>query len=252
MGELASREPQDSAAGDDVVEDGVTDPAPIHQHGGPHPRRATMSSPSTIEEANSELTLRLRQQELAAEFANFSLATDDLDPILHEACRTPARGMKCSLAKVLEYLPDENSFVMRAGVGWHPGTVGRARLGSDLESPAGYAFQTGQPVLSNHLAAETRFRTPRLLVEHDVHRAFNVLIAVGADRYGVLEVDSPDERDFTISDTAFLETLAATLAQAIARTRRMGELAEAQRELKRLNAALRGDLRDRTRERDQL
>ncbi|WP_428981028.1 ATP-binding protein [Lichenibacterium dinghuense] len=211
-----------------------------------------MSSPSTIEEANAELTLRLRQQELAAEFANFSLATDDLDPILHEACRTAARGMECSLAKVLEYLPDEHSFVMRAGVGWRPGTVGHARLGSDLESPAGYAFQTGQPVLSNHLAAETRFRTPRLLVEHDVHRAFNVLVAVGGDRYGVLEVDSPDERDFTLSDTAFLETLAATLAQAIGRTRRMGELARAQRELKRLNAALQGDVRDRTRERDQL
>ena len=211
-----------------------------------------MSSPSTVEEANAELTLRLRQQELTAEFANFSLATDDLAPILHEACRTAAKGMECSLAKLLEYLPHEGAFVMRAGVGWHPGTVGHARLGSDLESPAGYAFQTGQPVLSNHLAAETRFRTPRLLVEHNVHRAFNVLVSTDSDRYGVLEVDSPDERDFTISDTAFLETLAATLAHAIGRSRRMAELAEAQQDLRRLNEVLQGAVRDRTRERDQL
>ena len=79
-------------------------------------------------------------------------------------------------------------------------------------------------MLSNHLAAETRFRTPKLLVDHDVHRAFNVLVATGDWRYGVLEVDSPDRRDFSISDTAFLETLAATLAQAIAKARRMEEL----------------------------
>ncbi len=183
-----------------------------------------MTSPTTLEEANSELTLRLRQQELAAEFANFGLGTDDLAAVLDEACRVAAKGMECTLAKVLEYLPVEDRFIMRAGVGWHPGTVGHATLGSDLESPGGYAFRTGQPVLSNHLAAETRFRTPQLLVDHDVHRAFNVLVAAGEWRYGVLEVDSPDKRDFSISDTAFLETLAATLAQAIAKARRMEEL----------------------------
>ena len=183
-----------------------------------------MTSPTTLEEANSELTLRLRQQELAAEFANFGLGTDDLGTVLDEACRVAAKGMECTLAKVLEYLPAEGRFIMRAGIGWHPGTVGHATLGSDLDSPAGFAFRTGQPVLTNHLAAETRFRTPQLLVDHDVHRAFNVLVAAGEWRYGVLEVDSPDTRDFSLSDTAFLETLAATLAQAIAKARRMEEL----------------------------
>ncbi len=185
-----------------------------------------MTSPATLEEANAELTLRLRQQVLAAEFANFSLGTDDLQPVLDEACRVAAKGMECALAKLLEYRPAEERFWMRAGVGWHPGVVGHATLGSDLESPAGYAFRTGQPVLSNHLAAETRFRTPQLLIDHDIHRAFNVLVAAGDWRYGVLEVDSPDRRDFSISDTAFLETLAATLAQAIAKARRMEELSD--------------------------
>ena len=186
--------------------------------------RPIMTSPTTLEEAHSELTLRLRQQELAAEFASFGLRTDELQLVLDEAARVAAKGMECGLAKVLEYLPGENRFIIRAGTGWRPGTVGHATLGSDLDSPAGYAFRTGQPVLSNHLSTETRFRTPQILIDHSVNRAFNVLVATGEWRYGVLEVDSPDRRDFSISDTAFLETVAATLAQAIAKARRMEEL----------------------------
>jgi len=183
-----------------------------------------MTSATTLEEVNAELTLRLRQQELAAEFANFSLQTDDLQSVLDEACRTASRGMECVFAKVLEHLPGEDCFLVRAGIGWGQGTVGHAKLGSDLASPAGYAFQTGQPVLSNHLAAETRFRTPDLLVEHGIRRAFNVLIHKPGWRYGVLEVDSPDRHDFTLSDTAFLQTLSATLANAIAQQGRIKEL----------------------------
>ncbi|WP_319933938.1 ATP-binding protein [Lichenihabitans sp. Uapishka_5] len=207
---------------------------------------------TTISEANSELTLRLRQQELAAEFATFSLQHDEVQPVLDEACRVAAKGMECTLSKVLEFLPSDGEFVMRAGLGWHPGSVGHVRLGADLASPAGFAFQTGQPVLSNHLANETRFRTPKLLVEHGVHRAFNVLVETPDWRYGVLEVDSPDERDFSISDTAFLQTLAATLALAIAKANRRRDLSESEARYRALSETLEMQVVERTRERDRL
>ncbi len=183
-----------------------------------------MSIPATVAEAHAELTLRLRQQELAAGFAHFGLVTDAVQPVLDEVCRVAAQGLECGLAKVLEHRPDQDRFLVRAGVGWRAGVVGHATLGGDVESPAGYAFRTGQAVLSNHLAAETRFRTPQLLVDHGVHRALNVLVGMGTWRYGVLEVDSPDPRAFSVADTAFLETLAAILAQAIAKAARVEEL----------------------------
>jgi hypothetical protein len=66
------------------------------------------------------------------------------------------------------------------GVGWAPGTIGQV-FGIDVESPAGYAFQTGQMVISNHLQVETRFRTPKLLSDHGIGRAINVLIARGGE-----------------------------------------------------------------------
>jgi hypothetical protein len=68
-------------------------------------------------------------------------------------------------------MPGERRLLVGAGVGWEPGTIGNISLGIDMESPAGYAFHTGQIVISNHLQDETRFPTPTLLADHGVKRA---------------------------------------------------------------------------------
>jgi two-component sensor histidine kinase len=178
----------------------------------------------------SELTLRLRQVELVVGLGRFSLRHDDIQMILDEACAVAADGLGARFAKVLEYDPAERDFVVRAGVGWNDGVVGHARLGSDLASPAGFAFRTGEAVIANHLDTESRFRTPALLATHGIHRAINVLI--GDDdahpRFGVLEVDSTDRGQFTRHDVAFLDALANTLADSLEKQ-------------KRLDAAIRGE-----------
>lgn len=169
--------------------------------------------------AAEELAYRLRQQQLTAEFGLYALKTLDVSALLQEATRICAQGLHSELCKVLEYRPEERQFVVRAGVGWKPGIVGHARTGADLESPAGYAFATGQPVISNHLENETRFRTPELLLDHGVRRAVNVLIRGDGDRFGVLEVDSPSEGRFTEADLAFMQSFANLLGVAIERQR---------------------------------
>jgi GAF domain-containing protein len=104
---------------------------------------------------------------------------------------------------------------VRAGVGWHEGIVGRATVGADLESPSGFALRTGKPVISNHLENEQRFRTPELLVEHGIRRAMNVILQGDGSPYGVLEVDSRSEGEFSQNDIAFLQGAANILGMAI-------------------------------------
>jgi two-component sensor histidine kinase len=169
--------------------------------------------------AAEELAYRLRQQQLTAEFGRFALRSRELGALLEEATRLCAVGLQSEFCKVMEYLRDERCFIVRAGVGWKPGIVGHARAGADAESPAGYAFQTGKPVISNHLSSETRFRTPAILAEHAVKRAANVLIQGDGERFGVLEVDSPTEGRFTHADLAFMQGLANLLGIAIERQR---------------------------------
>ncbi|MBI0432528.1 sensor histidine kinase [Roseomonas sp. KE0001] len=164
-----------------------------------------------------ELTLRLHQQAIIAELGLSALRLEGLQPLLEMAASLAGRGLSSDFTKVLQYLPEEGNFLLRAGHGWREGEVGRVRIGSDLESPAGYAYRTGKPVISNHLENETRFRTPRLLAEHGVRRAINVIIRGSGEPFGVLEVDGRDREDFTTDDVHFLQALANTLGVAVDR-----------------------------------
>ena len=171
------------------------------------------------ENNGSGLGLRLRQQEILAELGVLSLQGKGLQELLDAAVHMAAEGLRAQLSKVLEYLPAENRFIMRAGVGWDPGLVGVATVGADLESPSGYALRTGRPVISNHLENEERFRTPELLRVHGVRRAINVILQGDGSPFGVLEVDSRSEGEFTENDISFLQGAANVLGMAIERQR---------------------------------
>jgi len=193
--------------------------------------KESISAPTVATDVTrQELPYSLRQQSLLGEFGRAALQTRDIRQILQRATELCAQGLEARFAKVLEYLPDENRLLVRAGIGWTSGTIGRVSLGVDLESPAGYAFQTGQMVISNHLQKETRFRTPTLLSDHGIRRAINVLIARGGEDhlpFGVLEVDSPDPGQFDVADADFLAGFAGLLGIAIERQHADAELREA-------------------------
>jgi two-component sensor histidine kinase len=161
------------------------------------------------------LQQRIRQQEILAELGVVALQGKPFRELLNETVRLTAEGMCAEFCKVLEYRPADNRLLVRAGVGWHEGIVGRATIGTDLESPSGFALRTGKPVISNHLENEQRFRTPELLVEHGIRRAMNVILQGDGSPYGVLEVDSRSEGEFSQNDIAFLQGAANILGMAI-------------------------------------
>jgi two-component sensor histidine kinase len=172
-----------------------------------------------VELTTRALHLRIRQQEILAELGVLALQQTPFLKLLNQTARLTAEGMEAEFCKVLEYVPAQHRLVVRAGVGWHEGIVGVATVGADLESPSGFALHTGKPVISNHLENEQRFRTPELLVEHGIRRAMNVILQGHGSPYGVLEVDSRSEGEFTEHDIAFLQGAANILGMAIERQR---------------------------------
>lgn len=164
-----------------------------------------------------EVEHRLHQQEGLAQFGLDALRIRDLGLLLQAATERCAAGMRVRLCKALRYDPAEDLLTVCAGVGWKSGIVGIAKVGADTQSPAGFALKTGRPVISNHLENEDRFRTPKLMVEHGVRRAINVLIMAHDQSWGVLEVDSPDEGKFEEADVAFMQGFANLLGVAIER-----------------------------------
>jgi two-component sensor histidine kinase len=161
------------------------------------------------------LRFRIRQQELLAELGVLALQGASFMDMLNHTARVTAQGLGAEYCKVMEYLAAENRLLVRAGVGWQEGVVGSASVGADLSSPGGYALRTGKPVISNHLGNEQRFRTPELLVEHGIRRAMNVILQGDGSPFGVLEVDSTSEGEFSEHDIAFLQGAANILGMAI-------------------------------------
>jgi two-component sensor histidine kinase len=166
-----------------------------------------------------DLERRVRQQKLLAELGVRALQGASFNRLLDDAARLTAEGMQAEFCKILEHIPAQRCFLVRAGVGWDPGIVGVATIGDDLASPGGFALRTGQPVISNHLENEERFRTPDLLVRHGIRRAMNVILQGDSRPFGVLEVDSRSEHEFSHHDIAFLQGAANLLGMAIERER---------------------------------
>lgn len=167
----------------------------------------------------ADAKLRIRQQEILAELGVLALQGTPFPDLLTMTASLTAEGLEAEFCKILEYQRKEERFLVTAGVGWGRDVIGVATVGADIDSPAGFALKTGKPVISNHLENENRFRTPELLARHGIRRAMNVILQGDGSPYGVLEVDSRSEGEFSAKDISFLQGAANLLGMAIERQR---------------------------------
>ena len=140
--------------------------------------------------------MRLRQRVLA-DFGDFALCSDSLDEVLHEACRLVADALGADLAKVIEVEEGGAAGLVKAGIGWRPGIVGKERLPLSVRSSETYSLKVREPVISRDIREEDRFEFADFLVEHGAVSLVNVPIFLpGGEPYGLLQVDSRELRDF--------------------------------------------------------
>src|SRR5689334_15723193 len=110
---------------------------------------------------------KLRKQvSTLARFGGEALRSDNIGHLLQRATQLVSEAIEVDLVKVLQLLPDGHDLLVRAGVNWRPGIVGHATIPAHGGSAAGFALQTAEPVISEDIAAEKRFRHPDLLFEH--------------------------------------------------------------------------------------
>jgi sigma-B regulation protein RsbU (phosphoserine phosphatase) len=175
--------------------------------------------------------------------------TLSLDPsvdIPDEAVRLVASALSVDYANVMELLPGGERLLLRAGVGWKEGLVGRATVAA-ADSQPGYTVRSDRPVIVEDTAAEKRFvPLPRLLGEH-LASAMSVVISTREGPYGTLGVHTRHWRTFTGDEVGFLQTAANVLGAAIERRRAEDRL----QELRALNAELERRVAARTAELDE-
>src|SRR5262249_48116379 len=167
---------------------------------------------------NREVRVRARQQEMLARLGERALTETDLQKFFNETVATVGEVLDAELVKILELLPGDADLVLRSGIGWKPGLVGIASISTGRDSQAGYTLASGRPVISEDLAAETRFTGQPLLHDHGVVSGITVPIAGRDGRaYGVLGAHTAKRRKFSDYDVAFLAAVANVVAGAIQR-----------------------------------
>jgi len=101
--------------------------------GTDQPKPVVEASPGVRDLTTRALQQRIRQQEILAELGVVALQGRPFLELLNETVRLTAEGMNAEFCKVLEFVPTDNRLLVRAGVGWHEGIVGKATIGADLE-----------------------------------------------------------------------------------------------------------------------
>lgn len=175
-------------------------------------------------QAEAKLETRIRQQEIVADLGQEALEGTALETLFDHAVTMVAEALGNEYAKVLEYRPESNDLLLRAGVGWRDGLVGEGTVGDGPDSQAGHTLRSEEPIIVDDLRTEDRFSGPPLLVEHDVVSGVSVIIGTAENPWGVFGTHTTARKEFTEDDITFVQSVANVLASAIERTNREQEL----------------------------
>jgi two-component system, sensor histidine kinase PdtaS len=169
---------------------------------------------SQMNQEQVEQSLR-RQLTAFSQFSSRSLNEANIDALMLDACIKARAGTNVTHAKLLEYLPDRDRLLLRAGVGWKDGYVGQYQVPPDIDTAIGHAFVLSEPVEIRDYSDQKFYRNPSILKDHGCVASINVPLRTDKGNFGVLEVDHTSARSFSPDDLSFLTGLGNTVARAV-------------------------------------
>lgn len=165
------------------------------------------------------LKARVHQQTVVAELGQRALASIDLAPLLKEAASLVAQVLKVEYSHVLEFMPGQDKFHLRAGTGWPEALGDQVVVEAAMDALPRHILRSSEPVVIEDMRLETQFSNPALFNEYGIMSGLSVIINGQDWAFGVLGVYSTRPRRFSQDDIHFLQTIAHVLASAIERRR---------------------------------
>lgn len=162
---------------------------------------------------------RGKQQSALAELSQSALQSGELADLLDDAVSLVSEILQIRYSEVLEFQPATNQFLLRAGLGWKRGNVGKTVFPVVRENQAGYTFMMQRRVVVEDYALDTPFVPSLLLEAHEIRSGITVHIPGHEMPFGVLGAYSSTKRSYTADDFSFLRSVANIVATAMQRKR---------------------------------
>jgi PAS domain S-box-containing protein len=169
--------------------------------------------------AEEDRARRAVQQEALAELGIHAVRARGLQPLLDKAVEQVVKTLGTAACEVLELQPDEQTFMLRAAIGWEAELLGEATVLAGRDSLAGRALASAEPVVGEELASEIRSGGLPSVREHGLVNGMSVVIPMAGERrpYGVLGTYTARPASFSRHDVSFFQAVANVIATAIGR-----------------------------------
>ena len=167
--------------------------------------------------AEFENERRMQFQSAVAELGHRALTTIGLDKLFDDAVKLVAKNLNVQFVDIRELLPDDNEFIIKSGIGWKPGVVGKLRTRRTKNSFIDKILKTGK---TNHIIRSEK----QALLMNGIRSEEGLKHSVAApifgreSPFGILEIHTKEVRDFSLDDVSFLESVAYVLGVAVERT----------------------------------
>ena len=120
---------------------------------------------------DARLRAEVRRKQVLFDLSQQALYEKDVACLFDMVMMTLSRALQVEFIAIMEFLPEEHLFLLRAGVGWKDHLVGQEKAGAELNSLAGFTLRasrptipgnlsTLEPVIIDDLTMETRFSPP--------------------------------------------------------------------------------------------
>lgn len=179
---------------------------------------------------------RAMQQGSVAHLGQRALSGASLQELCDEAMQLVRSTLKVDLCSVLEVASDSLTLKVKSSAGW-PRDAATHSVSVGYQSQAGYTLLTGEPVIVQDMATETRFQISDPARSIGAVSGITVIIQSGNQPFGVLAAMSTHARAFTQDDAHFLQSIAIVLTAAIDRKSAEERIRAAQAQAEAANRA---------------
>ncbi|MBC7741900.1 MAG: PAS domain S-box protein [Bdellovibrionaceae bacterium] len=155
-------------------------------------------------------------QNTLAEIGRLAVSFVERQDLFDEGCERIAKALKCEVAKIYEYIPQKNSFELRACFGCTEEALDPLFRVSDKDQVE-HTVKTKMGLVMKDYSQDLRFGKPMPVNGKPILSGMTAFISGGPVAFGVLVVQSSHLRNFTDDDKNFITSAGNTLANVIER-----------------------------------